>query len=88
MSLSANGSGENGEYIQDSDEYLGQNGNKGSVEKAIQHDEEEEERDQKAVLGGSGAMNTTKHLWAGAVAAMVSRFASQFLILYQFGFQV
>ncbi|XP_022132838.1 probable mitochondrial adenine nucleotide transporter BTL3 [Momordica charantia] len=73
VSLSANGSGENGEYIQDSDEYLGQNGNKGSVEKAIQHDEEEEERDQKAVLGGSGAMNTTKHLWAGAVAAMVSR---------------
>lgn len=81
MSLSANGSGDNGEYIQDSEDYLVQNGNKGSMEKAIQHEEEEEERDQKAVLRGSGAMNMTKHLWCGAVAAMVSRFAVQFSIL-------
>ncbi|XP_038882515.1 probable mitochondrial adenine nucleotide transporter BTL3 [Benincasa hispida] len=73
VSLSANGSGENGDYIQDSEDYLGQNGNKGSMEKAIQHEEEEEEREKKAVLRGSGAMNMTKHLWAGAVAAMVSR---------------
>lgn len=27
---------------------------------------------------GSGALNTTKHLWAGAVAAMVSRFYLSF----------
>lgn len=81
MSLSANGSGENGDYIQDSEDYLGQNGNKGSMEKAIHHEEEEEEREEKAVLRGSGAMNMTKHLWAGAVAAMVSRFAFQFPIL-------
>lgn len=69
MSLSANGSGENGEYTQHAEGFLGQDGNKGSV----QHEEEEEERDQKSVLRGSGAMNMTKHLWAGAVAAMVSR---------------
>lgn len=73
VSLSANGSGENGDYIQDSEDYLGQNGNKDSMEKAIQHEEEEEVREKKAVMRGSGAMNMTKHLWAGAVAAMVSR---------------
>ncbi|WVZ55793.1 hypothetical protein U9M48_006409 [Paspalum notatum var. saurae] len=32
--------------------------------------EKEREKDARA---GAGAMNTTKHLWAGAVAAMVSR---------------
>lgn len=69
VSLSANGSGENEEYTRHAEGLLGQDGNKGSV----QHEEEEEERDQKAVLRGSGAMNMTKHLWAGAVAAMVSR---------------
>lgn len=81
MSLSANGSGENEEYTQHAEGFLGQDGNKGSV----QHEEEEEERDQKAVLRGSGAMNMTKHLWAGAVAAMVSRFPSNlpFFINFQ-----
>lgn len=81
VSLSANGSGQNGEYVQDSEDYLGQNGAKDSMEKAIPNEEEEEERDQKAVFRGSGALNTTKHLWAGAVSAMVSRFAFQFLFL-------
>jgi hypothetical protein len=27
---------------------------------------------------GAGAMNKTKHLWAGAVAAMVSRYSRSF----------
>ncbi|KDP41377.1 hypothetical protein JCGZ_15784 [Jatropha curcas] len=33
----------------------------------------EERRKRKVTIGGSKAMNTTKHLWAGAIAAMVSR---------------
>jgi hypothetical protein len=34
----------------------------------------------KEVHAGAGAMNTTKHLWAGAVAAMVSRYSRLFLV--------
>ncbi|KAI4389448.1 hypothetical protein MLD38_001675 [Melastoma candidum] len=36
-------------------------------------DAAEEKKEVKKVKGSSGAMNMTKHLWAGAVAAMVSR---------------
>ncbi|CAN8251577.1 unnamed protein product [Cochlearia groenlandica] len=36
-------------------------------------DEEEEEEKVKVKKNRSGALNTTKHLWAGAFAAMVSR---------------
>ncbi|XP_031491873.1 probable mitochondrial adenine nucleotide transporter BTL3 isoform X1 [Nymphaea colorata] len=35
--------------------------------------ERKEEEERRLQLKGSGAVNTTKHLWAGAVAAMVSR---------------
>ncbi|KAL6225183.1 hypothetical protein ACLB2K_004034 [Fragaria x ananassa] len=52
-------------YVRESGDDLGQNGNKGSVE--------EEEAVVFEKEKGSGAMNTTKHLWSGAVAAMVSR---------------
>jgi hypothetical protein len=32
--------------------------------------------EEKEAHSGAGAMNTTKHLWSGAVAAMVSRYCS------------
>ncbi|PIA55191.1 hypothetical protein AQUCO_00800133v1 [Aquilegia coerulea] len=46
--------------------------------KSFEEEEEEvgyrnDEVEKKEKLQGSGAMNTTKHLWSGAVAAMVSR---------------
>ncbi|KAB1210247.1 putative mitochondrial adenine nucleotide transporter BTL3 [Morella rubra] len=62
------------ECVRESGEVLAQNGNKNLEEEeedAMVYKEEEKVRQVKA--GGSGAMNVTKHLWAGAVAAMVSR---------------
>lgn len=53
-----------------------------SLSESFEKNEEEEEEElaakEKKKVGkirgaGAGAMNTTKHLWAGAVAAMVSR---------------
>lgn len=43
-------------------------------------DEHEKKKEMKKVKlrGGASAFNTTKHLWSGAVSAMVSRFASRF----------
>lgn len=38
----------------------------------------EEGKRQNVRLRGRGAMNTTKHLWSGAVAAMVTRFVILF----------
>ncbi|KAF3446516.1 hypothetical protein FNV43_RR11695 [Rhamnella rubrinervis] len=38
----------------------------------------EETKEEKVRLRGVGAMNTTKHLWAGAIAAMVSRLSFVF----------
>jgi hypothetical protein len=35
----------------------------------------QEKEEEKDVRAGAGAMNMTKHLWAGAVAAMVSRYS-------------
>ncbi|KAA3473912.1 putative mitochondrial adenine nucleotide transporter BTL3 [Gossypium australe] len=52
-------------YVGESGESWGQNGDKNLAEVEMV----EEEKEKK----GSGALNTTKHLWAGAVAAMVSR---------------
>lgn len=37
------------------------------------------EKQDEVRAGGRAAMNTTKHLWAGAAAAMVSRYAFFFL---------
>lgn len=52
--------------VRESEGLLSQNG-----EKTL---EEEEEKEKGRFRGaGAGAMNTTKHLWSGAVAAMVSR---------------
>lgn len=69
-----------GGYVRESGEALGQNGNKSSmVEAAATVVCEEGETDQlvqrSRVKGtSSDVMNVTKHLWAGVVAAMVSRF--------------
>ncbi|KAK8672978.1 hypothetical protein V6N13_111334 [Hibiscus sabdariffa] len=52
-------------YVGESDEDWGQTGDKNL--EALEIVEKEKEKK------GSGALNTTKHLWAGAVAAMVSR---------------
>lgn len=38
------------------------------------------EKEENVEVRGSGAMNMTKHLWAGAVAAMVSRSGLQYYI--------
>ncbi|KAL4366558.1 hypothetical protein GQ457_05G014580 [Hibiscus cannabinus] len=54
-------------YVGESDEDWEQNGDKNL--EAVEIVEEEKQKETK----GSGALNTTKHLWAGAVAAMVSR---------------
>lgn len=70
LSLSLNGTGADQRYArgESSGEIVGQHHNK------VEHDEEEDEDEKDTVrVNGSGAINMTKHLWAGAVAAMVSR---------------
>ncbi|XP_008219424.1 PREDICTED: probable mitochondrial adenine nucleotide transporter BTL3 [Prunus mume] len=54
--------------VRDSKGCLLQNGDEGSEEVVV-----EETRTEKVGIRGGRAMNTTKHLWAGAIAAMVSR---------------
>ncbi|XP_022741470.1 probable mitochondrial adenine nucleotide transporter BTL3 [Durio zibethinus] len=56
-------------YVGESGETWGQNGGKNLEEEELV----EEEKEKVKVRKGSGALNTTKHLWSGAVAAMVSR---------------
>lgn len=70
LSLSINGSG--GDHQRHARE---------SVEIVEEHEKKvcEEKENHVGVSNGSGAMNMTRHLWAGAVAAMVSRYS--FLIL-------
>lgn len=58
-------------YVGESGESWGQNGGKNLEEEEVVVVEEEQEKVK--VKKGSGALNTGKHLWAGAVAAMVSR---------------
>lgn len=60
----------------DGQEVLGQNGNKSLDEEAEEEEENETtsyKEEEKVNVRGSGAFNVTKHLWAGAVSAMVSR---------------
>ncbi|KAA8528275.1 hypothetical protein F0562_035630 [Nyssa sinensis] len=67
----------NGVVLRNSTEYIVQNGDKDSEEAAAAFGGDnavvEEGKKHRVRLQGRGAMNTTKHLWAGAVAAMVSR---------------
>lgn len=64
-------------FAQESTGCLVRNGDKGSEEAArFQGGNvvvEEGEKQDEVRVGRTGAMNTTKHLWAGALAAMVSR---------------
>lgn len=77
VSLAANGGGEG--HFGESDEVLGENGEKSSCEdETVAFEGVWKVEVEKVVVGrggGGGALNTTKHLWAGAIAAMVSRFA-------------
>jgi hypothetical protein len=83
LSIKRGDHGDSG-YVRESGEVLGQNGNKSMEEEeeeeaaAAAFKEEEKVRNVKA--GGPYAMNVTKHLWAGAVSAMVSRFAFCFYL--------
>uniref|UniRef100_A0A6V7QWF0 Uncharacterized protein n=1 Tax=Ananas comosus var. bracteatus TaxID=296719 RepID=A0A6V7QWF0_ANACO len=81
LSVSLSVKGREG-FVRESVEFLGQSGEKSSEEAALEGKEESElslEEDEKkkkkklTVRARGGAVNTTKHLWAGAVAAMVSR---------------
>ncbi|WOL12481.1 putative mitochondrial adenine nucleotide transporter BTL3 [Canna indica] len=74
-------------FVRESAELLGKEGVKRTEEAALERKEEDgvvvvlEEEKKNGIKNksgrvhgaGTGAMNTTKHLWAGAVAAMVSR---------------
>lgn len=76
VSLSVKGSAEG--FVQDSGEILGQNGDKNVEDETaafdvlVKHQHLQEKKKVK-LRGGGGAFNTTKHLWAGAISAMVSR---------------
>lgn len=60
---------------------LVQNGDEGSEEALVV-----ERKKHKVEIRRGGAMNTTKHLWAGAIAAMVSRFFCILLYLKNWPF--
>ncbi|KAI4317270.1 hypothetical protein L6164_025154 [Bauhinia variegata] len=70
LSLSVNGSeGDHDGYVRESGEILGQNEDQVSEKQVVGECKEKD----TVKLRGSGAMKMTKHLWAGALAAMVSR---------------
>lgn len=84
VSLSVKGNEGDGGCLLDSAKLLGNNN--GEKVEGIEVEEKE-----KGKVKGSGALNTTKHLWAGAVSAMVSRslfislFWFYYFILFYFG---
>ncbi|KAF7130014.1 hypothetical protein RHSIM_Rhsim10G0163200 [Rhododendron simsii] len=75
VSLAANRGGEG--HFGESGEVWGENGEKSSCEdETVAFEGVGKVEVEKVVVGrggGGGALNTTKHLWAGAIAAMVSR---------------
>lgn len=75
VSFSINGTEGDGDegYAGESGQVLGQNGIKKSAEEEEAAVVFAKDRRDSVQKKGSGAMNTTKHLWSGAVAAMVSR---------------
>ncbi|XP_042987861.1 probable mitochondrial adenine nucleotide transporter BTL3 isoform X2 [Carya illinoinensis] len=63
-------------FVRESKVYMVQNGHEGSEKSSTLEGADavvEKGKKPKLKLRGGYAMNTTKHLWAGAVAAMVSR---------------
>lgn len=77
VSLSIKG---NDGFVTETTEVLGQNNKKCSEETVAM--EFKEIKENKVSVRRGGAMNTTKHLWAGAVAAMVSRLVFTMLRKY------
>lgn len=83
-------------FVRESEGFLGHNGEGSSEEPALERKEvdevvvkEVEKKEEVRTQGaGAGAMNTTKHLWAGAVAAMVSRYWVSFLVVFIMTFPV
>ncbi|OAY35834.1 probable mitochondrial adenine nucleotide transporter BTL3 [Manihot esculenta] len=74
VSLSIKGSEEEAGYVKESRESSGENGEEKNLEEENALVFAKQEKKKKVELrSGSAALNTTKHLWAGAVAAMVSR---------------
>lgn len=77
LSVSLSIKGDDG-LVRDPDGFLRQNGDNRDKDKEKGSEEEvfggKEEEKGKLRGAGAGAMNTTKHLWSGAVAAMISRF--------------
>lgn len=73
LSVSLSIKGNEDGCFRESAKVLGSNGESVKLEVVVV--EEEKEKDGRQ----SAALNTTKHLWAGAVAAMVSRFCANFL---------
>jgi len=80
LSVSLSVKGAEDEFSGDSDQVLGQNGYSNSQVVGVSSEKIKEKRKKTHKVASSGAINTTKHLWAGAVAAMVSRFC---LFLFQ-----
>ncbi|KAI3906757.1 hypothetical protein MKW92_044941 [Papaver armeniacum] len=73
VSLSTSG---NGEYVEESSNSLlkQENGEKMmNVEEESVEKKQTQKKQNRIRLRQKGAMNTTKHLWSGAIAAMVSR---------------
>ncbi|XP_026446778.1 probable mitochondrial adenine nucleotide transporter BTL3 [Papaver somniferum] len=76
VSLSSiNGSNDGDELVQESNGFLSENGEIKEEAKMVVVEKNEKKKVEKKVglQGTANAMNTTKHLWAGAVSAMVSR---------------
>lgn len=72
VSLSIKG---NDGLVGDQDGFLGRNGEAVEKEKGSEEVFDGKVEEEGRLRGaGAGAMNTSKHLWSGAVAAMVSRF--------------
>lgn len=64
--------------VKESEGFLEKNGGAKEEEEAVEEEGKLKEMKKGKEVevrrrAGAGAMNTTKHLWAGAVAAMVSR---------------
>lgn len=72
-------------FVRESKVYMVQNGQEGSEKSSTLKAADvvvEQGKKPKLKLRGGYAMNTTKHLWAGAVAAMVSRCVLGLIILH------
>jgi len=78
LSLSLNGTSADQKYGRESGEILGHR------DKKVEGDNGVREEKEKVEINGSGALNMTKHLWAGAVAAMVSRSSKSFLLFLHY----